>query len=152
MILRALLLIAFLAAAPLAQAMDQEQAEKVAEVRQSVMTVAYWSVVPMAAMAKARIPYDSEEFQKRAGRVAAMLDMVPDAFRPDTRDAVLDTEALDKIWDDYDRFERLAEEARDKATAARNAAANGGFEDAVAAFLELGEACKACHDDFREEE
>jgi cytochrome c556 len=135
-----------------AVAMDQEQAEKVTEVRQSVMVVTGWSVVPMAAMAKARIPYDSEEFQKRAGRIAEMLSMVPDAFRPDTREAVLDTEALDKIWEDYDKFQRLAGEARDAATAAQTAAANGGFEEATTAFVELGKACKACHDDFREED
>lgn len=145
------LFLALLAAVPIVQAMDQEQAEKVTEVRQSVMTVTGWSVVPMAAMAKARIPYDAEEFQKRAGRIAAMLEMAPDAFTPDTREAILDTEALDRIWEDFDKFKRLAGEAKDKAIAARDAAATGGFEEATAAFMELGQACKACHDDFREE-
>lgn len=144
-------LFALLGAAAVAQAMDQEQAEKVNEVREAVMTVTGWSIAPMAAMAKGQIPYDSAEFQKRAGRIANMQDMVPDAFRPDTREAVLDTEALDKIWEDFDKFTRLAGEARDKAIAARDAAANGGFAEASTAFVELGKACKACHDDFREE-
>jgi cytochrome c556 len=145
------MLIALLTAAPVAQALDQEQAEKVNEVRQAVMTVNGWSIAPMSAMAKGQIPYDSDEFQTRAGRIAAMLDMAPDAFRIDTRDAVLDTESLDKIWEDFDKFRRLAEEAKDKAIVAREAAANGGFDEATTAFVELGKACKACHDDFREE-
>lgn len=145
------MLIALLAVVPVAQALDQEQAEKVNEVRQAVMTVNGWSIAPMSAMAKGQIPYDSDEFQTRAGRIAAMLAMAPDAFRIDTRDAVLDTESLDKIWEDFDKFRRLAEEAKDKAIVAREAAANGGFDEATTAFVELGEACKACHDDFREE-
>ncbi len=151
MIHRAIILAMFLAA-PLVQAMDQEQAEKVNEVREAVMTVTGWSVAPMAAMAKAQIPYDSDEFQKRAGRIAAMLGMATDAFRPDTRDAVLDTEALDKIWEEFGEFEKLLGDARDKALEAQTAAANGGFAEATAAFVELGKACKACHDRFREED
>jgi len=146
------ILIALFAAVPVAQALDQEQAEKVNEVRQAVMTVNGWSIAPMSAMAKGQIPYDADQFQTRAGRIAAMLDMAPDAFRIDTSDAVLDTESLDKIWEDFDKFRRLAEEARDKAIIVRDAAANGDFEEATAAFVELGKACESCHDDFREED
>jgi cytochrome c556 len=133
-------------------AMDQEQAEKVTEVRQAVLEVVGWNTGPMAAMAKKNIPYDADEFAKRADRIAFMLDMLPDAFAPDTRDAVLETEALDVIWDERDDFNRLADEARDKARAAETAARTGDFSVAQAAFLEMGQACKACHDRFREED
>lgn len=150
--IRKTLIAALIAIVPVAQAMDQQQAEKVNEVRQAVMEVTGWSIAPMAAMAKAEIPYDSKQFQTRAERIAQMQAMAPDAFRPDTRDAVLDTEALDKIWDDFDKFTRLANDARDKAIVARDAAANGGFAQAQEAFVELGKACKACHDEFREED
>lgn len=135
-----------------AMAMDQEQAEKVAEIRQAVLEVVGWNVGPMAAMAKERIPYDADEFAKRADRIAYMLNMVPDAFAPDTREAVVETEALDVIWEERDDFNRLAEEARDKARAAEAAAQTGDFSVAQAAFLEMGQACKACHDRFREED
>lgn len=135
-----------------ALAMDQEMAEKAAKVRQSVLTVTGWNVAPMAAMAKERIPYDAAQFQQRAERIAFMLDMVPDAFTPDTREAVLETEALDVIWEDFEEFRRLAAQARDRARAAGEAAAEGEFRDAQAAFMKMGEACKACHDRFREED
>jgi cytochrome c556 len=133
-------------------AMDQEKAEKVTEIRQAVLEVVGWNTGPMAAMAKENIPYDADEFAKRADRIAFMLDMLPDAFAPDTRDAVLETEALDVIWEERDDFNRLAGEARDKARAAETAARTGDFSAAQAAFLEMGQACKACHDRFREED
>ena len=135
-----------------AMAMDQEQAEKITEIRQAVLEVVGWNIGPMAAMAKENSPYDADEFAKRADRIAFMLDMLPDAFAPDTREAVVDTEALDVIWEERDDFDRLAVEARDKARAAETAAGSGDFSVAQAAFLELGQACKACHDRFREED
>ena len=111
-----------------ANGLDQQQAEKVAKVREAVMTVVGWNVAPMAAMAKEELPYDAAEFEKRAKRIAEMLAMTTDAFRPDTRDA------------------------RDKARAAETVAGTGDFAQVQAAFLDLGKACKACHERFREED
>lgn len=150
--MKRILLLTIFVVAPMANALDQEQAEKVTEIRQAVLEVVGWNVGPMAAMAKENIPYDAAEFTKRADRIAYMLDMLPDAFAPDTRDAVVDTEALDVIWEELEDFNRLAAEARDKARAAEAVAQEGGFNEAQAAFLELGQACKACHDRFREED
>lgn len=144
--------LALLFVAANANALDQQQAEKVAEVRESVMTVVGWNIGPMAAMAKEELPYDAAEFAKRARRIAEMLAMSADAFRPDTRDAVLDTEALDVIWEEFDEFARLSQEAQEKAVAAEAAADSGDFARARAAFLDMGEACKKCHDRFREED
>jgi cytochrome c556 len=135
-----------------ANGLDQQQAEKVAKVREAVMTVVGWNVAPMAAMAKEELPYDAAEFEKRAKRIAEMLAMTTDAFRPDTRDAVLDTESLDVIWEEFDELRRLAGEARDKARAAETVAGTGDFAQVQAAFLDLGKACKACHERFREED
>ncbi len=150
--MKRIFLLTLLVAAPMANALDQEQAEKVTEIRKAVLEVVGWNIGPMAAMAKEKIPYDAAEFVKRADRIAYMLDMLPDAFVPDTREAVVETEALDVIWEEIEDFNRLAAEARDKARASEAAAREGGFKEAQAAFLEMGQACKACHDRFREED
>lgn len=134
-----------------AWAMEQEQAEKVAEFRQGLMHVILWNVVPMAGMAKERVPYDAEKFELHAERVAYAGTMIVEMFRPDTSGAVLETEALDDIWQDFATFEDLAAKAQEKAAALAEIAASGEFADVQAAFLEMGEACKACHDKFREE-
>jgi cytochrome c556 len=132
-------------------AMDQEQAEKAAEVRQSVLTVIGWNVGPMAGMVKERMPYDPEQFKLHAERVAYMSTMLVEAFRPDTRGAVVETEALDNIWEDFGEFERLAGAMREKADALYAASGKADLQISTAAFLELGQSCKNCHDKFRED-
>jgi len=68
-------------------------------------------------MVKERMPYDPEQFKLHAERVAYMSTMLVEAFRPDTRGAVVETEALDNIWEDFGEFERLAGAMREKADA-----------------------------------
>ena len=132
-------------------AMDQEQAEKAAEVRQSVLTVIGWNVGPMAGMVKERMPYDAKQFQLHAERVAYMSTMLAEAFRPDTRGAAIETEALDGIWEDFAEFEDLANAMRAKADSLYAAAGEADLEVSKAAFVELGQSCKNCHDKFRED-
>ena len=134
-----------------AWAMEQEQAEKILEFRKGLMHVILWNVSPMAAMAKERVPYDADKFRLHAERVAFAQTMTVEMFRPDTSGAVLDTEALDEIWEDFDTFEDLANKAQQKSDALAKTAASGDFAAVQAGFLEMGESCKACHDKFREE-
>jgi len=144
-----LLLVAGLAGS--AWALDDEQAAQAAKTRQSVLTVVRWNIVPMAGMVKERIPYDAEQFRRHAARVAYMTTMIPDAFRPDTRGHDLETEALDKIWEEFDEFVRLATAVQEKADALNNVAMGDDFSAVQEAFLDVGQACKNCHDKFREE-
>lgn len=134
-----------------AWAMEQEQAEKIAETRQGLMHVILWNVVPMAGMAKERIPFDAEKFTLHAERVAYAQTMIAEMFRPDTSGAVLETEALDEIWGDFATFEDLAGKAQSEAEALAKIAATGDFTAVQEGFLEMGQSCKACHDKFREE-
>ena len=135
-----------------AWAMDQQQAERAADVRQSVLTVIGWNVGPMSAMVKGDVPYDAEQFTLHAERIASVSTMLVDAFRPDTRDAVVETEALDGIWEDFGEFERLAGAMTEKADALATASRSGDLDVSRAAFLELGQSCKNCHDKFREDD
>lgn len=144
-------MLCLLAATP-APSQDAETLRKAVETRQGLMKVVLWNVVPMAAMAKERIPYDPAAFELHAGRVAFLLEMAPEAFRLDTRAAVeVPTEALDVVWERKETFDERARNATQKARAAAVAARDGDLASAQTAFLEMGEACKACHDDFREE-
>jgi len=144
------LLLVMIVAGP-AWTLDDEQAAQAVKTRQSVLTVIRWNVVPMAGMVKERIPYDAKQFRRHAARVAYMTTMIPDAFRPDTRGHDLETEALDKIWDEFDEFERLAIAVQEKADALNNVAMGDDFVAVQTAFLDVGQACKNCHDKFREE-
>ncbi len=140
-----------LAVSSLAYALDQEQAEKATAVRQAALKVVGWNIGPMGAMAMEEMPYDADRFGLHAERIAVLLGMLPEAFQADTRDFPVATEALDAIWEDFDEFTRLANAAENKALRASAAAKNKDFADARAALGELGQACKDCHEKFRED-
>jgi cytochrome c556 len=139
-------------AAANAQALDSKQAKKAIEVREAVMTITGWNIVPAAGMVKEKIPYDAREFQIHAERLHFAMSMVADAFKTDTRGFGLKTEAMDKIWEDNEEFLRLAKEAEDASAALAAAAASGNFAEVKEPFMEVGKTCKACHDEFKEED
>lgn len=140
-----------MAVSSLAYALDQEQAEKITNVRQGALKVIGWNIGPMGAMAKEEMPYDADLFALHAERIAVLTGMLPEVFKADTRDYPVDTEALDAIWEDFDEFTRLANAAENKALRASAMAKNKDFADARTALGELGQACKDCHEKFREE-
>ncbi|MGM0553288.1 MAG: c-type cytochrome [Pseudomonadota bacterium] len=60
-----------------------------------------------------------------------------------------ETDAKEEIWDEWDRFRELSQETADAAEAL-HAAVEAGEEDQYAIrFRDLGQSCRACHDDFR---
>jgi len=132
-------------------AMDGEQAEKAYEVRHSLFNLVGWNVGPLAGMAKERIPFDAEQAGKHASRIAALVPMIPDAFAADTRGYDLPTEAKDVIWEEKEEFLELAAAICEKSAALEAAAAGGDFDAFRTAFVEMGQACKDCHDRFRED-
>ncbi|WP_405220927.1 c-type cytochrome [Lentisalinibacter sediminis] len=138
-------------AAGSAFAMDANQAEKAYEVRHSLFNLVGWNTGPLAGMAKKEIPFDAARAETHASRIAALVPMIPDAFAADTRGYDLPTEAKDAIWEEKEGFLQLAAAIRDKSAALETAAAGGDFDAFRTAFVEMGQACKDCHDRFRED-
>lgn len=60
------------------------------------------------------------------------------------------SEALDVIWQEFDRFSAIAEQSRDASAALLQAAQKQNSSAAMDAFSDLGASCKSCHDDYRE--
>ena len=146
-----LIVAGIMAVSSVAYALDQEQAEKVTDVRQGALKVIGWNIGPMGAMAKEEMPYDADLFALHAERIAVLTGMLPEVFKADTRNNPVETEALDAIWEDFDEFTKLANAAENKALAASAMARDKDFADARAALGELGQACKDCHEKFRED-
>jgi cytochrome c556 len=140
--------LAALVAAPVA-ALDGEQAQKATETRQSVLKVVGWNMGPLGAMARDLIPFDAALAARSAERIAWMTTMIPDAFRADTREHTLETEALPVIWQDYARFETLAANAQASAEKLAEIAASGDEAATKKAIGALVDDCRACHNDFR---
>lgn len=142
--------VALLLTAP-ATALDAEQAEKAAETRQAVLKVVGWNITPLGAMARDLIPWDQALFARNAQRIAWTITMVPDAFRADTRGHDLETEALPVIWENFERFEELAGNARQSAERLAEVATSGDEAASRQALSALTDNCRACHDDFRKD-
>jgi cytochrome c556 len=61
------------------------------------------------------------------------------------------SEALPAIWDEPEKFAEARTKA-EEAMAALGEVADGGDMEAIGnAFLNVGKACKGCHDSFRED-
>lgn len=126
-----------------------EQAERAVETRQSLLRVMVWNYGPLGAMARDRIEFDAERVATNAERLQALSRMLSDAFAADTRGSDVNTEALDRIWEQPNEFAAKIE-ANMEATENLVAAAQTGDEQAMReAIGRLGSTCGSCHDDFR---
>lgn len=128
-----------------------ERTEAAVDTRQGLLKVVGFYIGPIVGMARQQIPYDADRVKHNAERIAELAPMIPDVFRHDTRGADVETEALDGIWENTDDFADKA--ATVAARAADLAAATAdGQGPAMQAFGEMGASCKACHDEYRQQE
>ncbi|HUG45093.1 MAG TPA: cytochrome c [Sphingomicrobium sp.] len=95
---------------------------------------------------------DLSNVRKGAGTIATLAPLVPSWFPAGTGPDVGKTEAKAVIWERPEDFQSKAQ-AFEQAAAAFRAAAQGSDLEAIrAAHADLGKACKACHDLYREKD
>lgn len=123
-----------------------------AHVRHALMELMGWNMTTVAMMSTGKAPYDRASAEKHGQRIAALGEMVTDAFARDTSGAELSrpTKALDAIWQNRADFDTkataLVEAANDYAVATAD-----GEAAAKRAFTALGGSCKGCHEDYKSE-
>lgn len=120
------------------------------ESRQGIFEVIRMYFGPMLGMVKGEIPFDADVVAHNAGKISNLATMIPDGFANNTQGADVDTEALDAIWDNIDDFNGKAATMSEKASALAAASADG-IDATRKAFGAMGQACKACHDEYREQ-
>jgi cytochrome c556 len=130
----------------------EEQAKAAVDVRQSILKLQDWNMAPMANMLRRRAPFDAKLVQKNAERIAALSEMLPDAFKPDTTKFDVKTDALPLIWQQKDDFDKKAAALTDAAKALAMTAAGGDQGMTFPAIVTVGKACGACHDKFKKQE
>ena len=113
--------------------------------RKAALTVMGTHFARIGAVVKGEAPFNKEDVAKNAAIVSTMSHLPWQAFGPGTEGG----DALPSVWSDAAKFTSLSEKLT-AATAALNTAAQSGDLDAVKkAFGATGQACKACHDDFK---
>jgi cytochrome c556 len=141
---RALVIGAGLGAALIVSAADPGD---VVKYRQAVMKANGSHMGATAAILQGKVDYKNQLADHARALEALNRDIVA-LFPEGTK--VGKTEALDSVWEKRAEFEKRARDARDKAAAfAKAVSANDA--NALAKFQELGDSCKACHKDFRED-
>jgi cytochrome c556 len=147
---RILVTCALLACAAAASAeLNQDQAERAVETRQSLLHLMGWNMAPLGAMARDRIEFDVARVETNAARLLALSKMMEDAFAPDTRANDVSTEALDVIWEQPDDYAAKIQATIDASDRLVSVSATGDEDAMREAIGALGSSCGSCHDDFR---
>ncbi len=134
-----------------ARAEDPSAAQKAVEIRQSVLKLIGWNFAPtIGPMMANKMKFDAAVVQKNAARLQVLAPMIPDAFELDTHQvAGLKTRARADIWTHMADF-KAKDDDLIKAVAALVTVAKNGDEGAFRqGALVVTQACRACHDSYR---
>jgi cytochrome c556 len=145
----------FIAAVSIAVAQNapptpEKQAEKAVETRQGLFNVQAFAFGPVGAMLKGTAPVDAAVVQKEAARLQVTSSMITEMFQLDTRKFKTHTQAKDSIWTDQADFGKKADDLHNTAVALEAAAKKGDKSAILDAAGKVGNACKACHEEYRQ--
>jgi cytochrome c556 len=127
----------------------QQEAEAAVKMRQAVFDVQAYSFGPVAAILKGA-PFDAELVQKEATRVEITSGMIAEVFQFDTRKFQVQTKAKNDIWLNQADFKKKASDLQSAVAELKSIAAKGDRSAVINAANTVGQACKACHDTYRE--
>lgn len=136
-----------LAGAAVAQ---DKRADAYVKYRQSMYVVLASNFAPLGAMVQGKMPFDAQEFAKRADRVAYMADMLPEGWTAESKGGQ-PSKAKPGIWDNRADFDKLLQDMQSKARALSKASQAGKIEEIRPAFGALAQACKSCHDKYKQD-
>jgi cytochrome c556 len=124
--------------------------EQVLKYRKALYSVIGWNFGPMSAMAQGKVPYNADEFARRAERVALVAPMLSEAFPPESK-GVANSELKPEMWANRADFDAKMKDMVERSAALAAAAKTGDFEKSKAAFMQTAQTCKACHDKYKNE-
>jgi cytochrome c556 len=126
----------------------ETSAEDALKYRQSIMT-ALKGHAGAISMQTRGLAGDPAHVSKHADAIAALAAELKTIFQEGSD--VEDSEALPAIWDEPEAFAEALADVQEAATALSEIAADGDMQAIGGAFMNVGKACKGCHDRFREE-
>jgi len=125
-----------------------QKPEDAVKYRESVMTVMANRFGRIGAMTQGRVPYDAALATQNAELVATMSRLPWDGFVEGTA-GTGKGRASTKIWSDRAKFDDDAKKMQDEVAKLVVASRTNNLDNVKAAFGSVGQACKACHDNFR---
>jgi cytochrome c556 len=134
--------------AGVAMAQQPSKGEQALKYRKAVYQAIAWNMGPMGAMAQDKMPYDATEFARRAENVAHLTPMLDESYIAETRE-LADSKLKPEMWTNRADFDQKMRTLADKSNKLATVAKGGDAAASKAAFMELGNACKDCHDKYR---
>ena len=131
------------------QAAEATPADEIVKYRQNVMTSQRGHMGAAAAIIQGKVEFKDQLLDHVKALEATTKD-IPGLF-PKGSD-VGETKALKEVWTNNDEFRKRAKDAQEKSAALAKAVAAGDSQSYGKHLKDLGEACKACHKDFRKKE
>jgi cytochrome c556 len=138
---------AVLPGAALAQG-QPTQAEKLLKYRKALYQAIVFNVGPMGAMAADKMPFDSADFATRASRVADLTPMLAESYAPETQ-GVANSKLKPEAWQNRADFDAKMKDLVDTSAALAQVAKGGDPAKSKAAFFDMANSCKACHDKYK---
>lgn len=129
-----------------------DAAEDAIEARQGYMKMLAISMGTLSVMARGDIEYNAEAATTAGSNIEALGNYALSGLfiEGTSPDDGAETDALPAIWENSDDFATKFAGLQEAAAGAGEAA--GGGQEALGPLLQkLGGACKACHDDYRED-
>jgi cytochrome c556 len=119
--------------------------------RQGVYTVIGWNFAPLAQMVRGKTAWDQAEFARRAERIAFLAPQLLEGF-PAGSDTGAKTAAKAGIWSHMDDFRAKMDDLVTQSRRLAEVARGGDEAQMKEQFRQTAGACKACHDQYRDEE
>ena len=121
------------------------------DTRKAALTLIGANFRPLGAILRGTAPFDADEVEKRAGRVAFLTGLLDESFPAESNLGEPDTKAKAEIWSNLPDFTKRLKDFQTHSAAlvqvaATEKAATDTFKAAVAA---VGQDCKGCHDTYR---
>lgn len=131
-------------------AMAQARPDVLVKQRQSAMTLMGKYFGPLAGMQSGKVPYDANIAARNAGYLEALSKMPWDGY--DASTANEKTRALPEVFKDTAKFKESADKFQAEVTKLVAATKSGNEANVKAEIAEVGKACGACHDNFRQKQ
>jgi cytochrome c556 len=126
------------------------QAEKLLKYRKAIYQVIGFNMGPMGAMAQDKAPFNAADFSTRAGRVAELAPMLAESYAPAT-EGVSGTKMKADAWKNRADFDAKMKDLVDRSAALAQVSKGGDAAKTKAAFFDMANTCKACHDKYKED-
>ena len=117
--------------------------------RKSVFTVMSTHFGRVGAMVNGKAPFDPKAADASI-EIATMMSKLPYVAFIDGTDKG-ETRAKPEIWAEMDKFKAAASTMQDEMVKLNAATKTGSLDAIKGQFGKVGQACKACHDNYRKE-